>query len=305
MNRRDFLGPSLLASAALSSGTTAALGQESQSGSKPFKLRYAPELGQFKNHAGEDPIDQIKFIHEQGLRAIFDNGLMGKSPEMQEKIAEALAQRDMLLGPFVAEAEFGKRTFVMPSKSVRNQLVGKMKQAVETAKRSRAQWALVVPGQYDQSLEWDYQTANVIENLKYCAEVCRPEGVVIVIEPLNPWSHPGLFLTKISQAYQICNAVSSPACKIINDLFHQQITEGNLIHNIDTAWSQIGAFHVGDVPGRMQPTTGEINYKNIFKHLYEKKYDGVLCMEHGVNKEGREGEQARINAYLECDSFEV
>jgi hydroxypyruvate isomerase len=305
MNRRDFLGTSLLASAALSSGTAAALGQEHQSDIKPFKLRYAPELGQFKHHAGEDPIDQIKFMHEQGFRAIFDNGLMRKSPEMQEKIAQALAERDMLLGPFVAEAEFGRRTFVMPSKSVKNQLIEKMKQAVETAKRSRAQWALVVPGQYDQSLEWDYQTANVIENLKYCAEICQPEGVVIVIEPLNPWNHPGLFLTRISQAYQICNAVNSPACKIINDLYHQQITEGNLIHNIDTAWSRIGAFHIGDVPGRMQPTTGEINYKNIFKHLYEKKYDGVLCMEHGVNKEGREGEQARISAYRECDSFEV
>ncbi len=306
MNRRDFLGTSLLASAALSSGSTAALGQESQSSDiKPFKLRYAPELGQFKNHAGEDPIDQIKFMHEQGFRAMFDNWLMGKPAEIQEKIAEALTQRDMLLGPFVAEAEFGKRTFVMPSKSVKNQLVDKMKQAVETAKRSRAQWALVVPGQYDQSLEWDYQTANVIENLKYCAEVCQPEGVVIVIEPLNPWNHPGLFLTRIPQAYQICNAVNSSACKIINDLYHQQITEGNLIHNIDTAWSRIGAFHVGDVPGRMQPTTGEINYKNIFKHLYEKKYDGVLCMEHGVNKEGREGEQARIDAYRECDSFEM
>lgn len=305
MNRRNFLGTSLLASAALSAGPAAALAQETPSSSKPFKLRYAPELGQFRNHAGEDPIDQIKFMHEQGFRAIFDNGLMGKRPEVQEKIAQALAERDMLLGPFVAEAEFGRRSFVMPSKSVKTQLIEKMKRAVETAKRSRAQWALVVPGQYDQSLEWDYQTANVIENLKYCAEVCQPEGLVIVIEPLNPWNHPGLFLTRVSQAYQICNAVNSPSCKIVDDLYHQQITEGNLIHNIDAAWSQIGAFHLGDVPGRMQPTTGEINYKNIFKHLYEKKYDGVLCTEHGVNKEGREGELARIAAYRECDNFEA
>ncbi len=305
MDRRSFLGSSLLTSALVSAGSAAAFGEAGKPENNPFKLRYAPALGQFKHHAGEDPIDQIKFIHEQGFRAIFDNGLMGKSPAMQEKIAAALAERDMLMGPFVAEAEFGRRTFVMPSQSIKTQMVNKIKAAVETARRAQARWTLVVPGQYDQSLEWAYQTANVVENLKYCAEVCEAAGVVIVLEPLNPWSHPGLFLTKMSQAFQICQAVNSPNCMIVDDLFHQQITEGNLIHNIETAWSRIGAFHVGDVPGRNEPTTGEINYKNIFKHLYEKQYDGVICMEHGTRKGGKEGEEARIHAYRVCDNFEV
>jgi hydroxypyruvate isomerase len=304
MNRRDFLETSLLASAAFAV-PGAALGAEPQKEAEPFKLRYAPELGQFKHHAGEDPIEQIRFMHEQGFRAFFDNGLMGKAPDLQEKIAQAAAQYGMLLGPFVAEAQFNQRTFVMPAKSVKNQLTSKMKQAVETAKRTGARWALVVPGQYDQSLEWDYQTANVVENLKYCAEICEPAGLTMVLEPLNPWNHPGLFLTKIAQAFQICNAVGSPACMIINDLYHQQITEGNLIHNIDAAFSRIAAFHIGDVPGRMEPTTGEINYQNIFKHLYQKNYDGVLCMEHGTSKPGKEGELARIRAYRICDSFDV
>ena len=305
MNRRDFLSTSLITSAVLSSGVVAVPGRAAAAEVKPFKLRYAPEIGQFKNLAGDDPIDQIRFMHEQGFRAMFDNWLMKKDPAVQEKMAAALAERDMKLGPFVAEAEFGKRTFVMPSKSVKNQLVAKMKEALETAKRTQAAWALVVPGQYDQSLEWAYQTANVVENLKYCAEVFEPAGVAIVLEPLNPVNHPGLFLTRISQAYQICTAVESPCCQIVDDLYHQQITEGNLIHNIDTAWSRIGAFHLGDVPGRMEPTTGEINFKNIFKHLYEKKYDGVLCMEHGTSKPGKEGEQARIDAYRYCDAFDV
>lgn len=304
MNRRAFLGTSLLTTAALPSSLKAT-GQTAQNQTGPFKLRYAPELGQFKHHAGDDPIDQIKFMADQGLRAFFDNGLMGKSPQLQEKIAQTADQYQMVIGPFVAEAQFSQRTFVMPARSVKNQLVKKMEAAVQTARRTGAQWALVVPGQYDQSLEWDYQTANVVENLKYCAEVCEPAGLTIVIEPLNPWSHPGLFLTRIAQAFQICQAVNSPACMIVNDLFHQQITEGNLIHNIDTAYSRIAAFHIGDVPGRMEPTTGEINYRNIFKHLYQKKYEGVLCMEHGTSKPGKEGELARLAAYRFCDAFEI
>ncbi len=161
-----------------------------------------------------------------------------------------------------------------------------------------------MPGHFDEGLEWDYQTANVIENLKYCSEVCEPSGLVMVIEPLNAWTnHPGLFLTKIPQAYQICRAVGSPSCKIVNDIYHQQITEGNLIPNIDMAWDEIASFHLGDNPGRKEPTTGEINYKNIFKHLHKKGYKGVLCMEHGRSKKGKEGEKAVIEAYRSCDDF--
>ena len=73
------------------------------------------------------------------------------------------------------------------------------------------------------------------------------------------------------------------SCKILDDIYHQQISEGNLIPNIEAAWSEIAVFHPGDdSPGRNEPTTGEINFKNIFKYLFiAKKYDGTLCMEHG------------------------
>ena len=105
------------------------------------------------------------------------------------------------------------------------------------------------------------------------------------------------------QAFNICRAVNSPSCKIVDDLYHQQITEGNLIPNIDRSWSEIAAFHLGDNPGRKEPTTGEINFINIFKHLFEKGYKGVLCMEHGKSKPGKEGEKALIEAYRQVDDF--
>ena len=77
----------------------------------------------------------------------------------------------------------------------------------------------VVPGRFDERLEWNYRTANVIDNLRYCCEVLEAAGLIMVIEPLNSLKdHPGLFLTKIPQAYMICEAVNSPSCKIINDL---------------------------------------------------------------------------------------
>lgn len=309
MDRRSFLAAGTVASvAAITPGITSnAIAEDTpkKSTSAKFKLKYAPSLGQVRHHAGNDPIDQIKFMADEGFSAMFDNGFPGRSKTQQETIVKELAKHNMTMGPFVLYADFSKKTFVLNNNDVRRMLVEKMLYGIEICKRCNIQWALVVPGRYDERLEWSYQTTNVIENLKYCAEVFEKENKTIVLEPLNSLKdHPWLFLTKIPQTYQICRAVNSPSIKIVNDIYHQQITEGNLISNIDMAWSQIAAFHIGDNPGRKEPTTGEINFKNIFKHLHNKGYDGVLCTEHGMSKgNSKQAERAMINAYRYCDNF--
>ena len=303
VSRRGFLSSAAAAAVAVSAVPSVSGAADT---SKKFKLKYAPSFGQFQQHAGKDLIDQLKFMADEGFSAMFDNGMMGKPPELQEKIAKEMDRLGMTMGPFVMYAEFGKATLVTAEQEFRDMIVNRTKQAVETCKRANCKWTLIAPGCISQRLEPDYQTANLVDNLRRCAEIAEPAGVVIVIEPLNWWAnHPGLFLQKIPQAYQICRAVNSPSCKIVNDLYHQQITEGNLIPNIDMAWSEIAAFHLGDNPGRKEPGTGEINYKNIFRHIYKKGYTGVLCMEHGRSKGGKEGERAVIEAYRACDGSEV
>jgi hydroxypyruvate isomerase len=270
----------------------------------PFKLKYAPFIGMFKEHAGEDIIDNIKFCYDMGFRAMFDNGLMGRTIDDQMKIANEIHRLGMELGPFVLYADFSVTSFVLNKDETREMLIQKMKEGVEIAKRTGVKWALVVPGRYDERLHRDIQTANVIDNLRYCCDVVEPAGLTIVLEPLNTLhDHPGLFLTGMPQAYAICRAVNRSSCKINEDIYHQQITEGNLIPNIDAAWSEIASFHCGDTPGRNEPTTGEINYKNVFRHIFNKQYQGVICMEHGLSNRSKEGETRLIEAYRECDNF--
>ncbi len=306
VSRRHFLSGAAAAAIAVSTVPSVVGAAEADKAPKKFKLRYGPDLGAFRQHAGNDPIDNLKFMADEGFTGMFDNGLMGKPPELQEKIGKEADRLGLMIGPFVIYAEFGKATLVTQDQEVRDMIVNTTRTAVETCKRANAKWALIAPGCISQRMEPAYQTANLIDNLRRCVEVAEPAGMVIVIEPLNWWAnHPGLFLQKIPQAYEICRAVNSPSCKIVNDLYHQQITEGNLIPNIDKAWSEIAAFHLGDNPGRNEPGTGEINYKNIFRHLYKKGYQGVLCMEHGKSKGGKEGERAVIEAYRACDDFAV
>jgi hydroxypyruvate isomerase len=309
MQRRDFMvnsaavGAGALAAAATLS-TSSALAQDG--GAQPkFKLKYGPHYGHFENSAGRDYLDQVKYAADQGFTAWEDNGMKGQSAEMQEKIGKQLADLGMTMGVFVAHGSFGQHPFVdRKDKDGRARVVQDVKDSVDVAKRVGAKWMTVVPDSYIPNLEWGYQTAACIDLLRECSEVFEPHNLVMVLEPLNWWrDHAGLFLHKIPQAYEICRAVDSPACKILFDMYHQQIQEGNIIPNIDLAWDEIGYFQTGDNPGRNEPGTGEMNYRNIFKHIHAKGFDGVIGMEHGKSIGGKEGEAALIAAYRAADDF--
>ncbi len=308
MDRRTFLATSVTAGAAAALRVAPAAGAQDKpaaaaSGKHAFKLKYAPHFGQFKQHAGEDPLDQLKFIADQGFRALEDNGMAGRPVEEQEKIGREMARLGLTMGAFCASIEFNEPTLVHDDKDARAKLLAGVKDAIEVAKRVNGKWCIVVPGCIEPRLGWDYQTANLVEHLRAAADIAAPAGLTIIIEPLNPRDQPRLFVSKIGQAYEICRAVNSPACKILDDIYHQQITEGDLIPNIDRAWSEIAYFHLGDTPGRKEPGTGEINFKNVFKHVHAKGYAGVLGMEHGQSIEGKAGEQAVIDTYVACDDF--
>lgn len=208
------------------------------------------------------------------------------------------------MGVFVAHKIYWKEpNLASGDQSMRAEFLNDIKKAITVARRVNAKWMTVVPGHVDLKLPMGYQTANVIETLKQASALLEPHGLVMVLEPLNFSDHPGLFLTGSPQAYEICRAVDSPSCKILFDIYHQQIQEGNLLPNIERCWDEIAYFQIGDNPGRNEPTTGEINYKNIFKYIYQKGYGGILGMEHGNSITGKAGEQAVIEAYKKVDKF--
>ncbi len=270
----------------------------------PFNLRYAPHFGMFTGHAGEDHIDQLRFMADEGFTAFEDNGMKGRPVALQDRIGREMERLDMHMGVFVAHTIYWQEpSLTTGNDDSREAFLREIRESVDVARRVNATWMTVVPGFVDLRSDMGYQTANVVETLKRASAILEPHGLVMVLEPLNPRNHPGLFLTKIAQAYEICKAVDSPSCKILNDLYHQQITEGNLIPNIDRAWDEIEYFQVGDNPGRNEPGTGEINYQVVFRHIHQKGFDGVVGMEHGNAMRGREGERAVIEAYRWADGF--
>ena len=308
MDRRKFIktGSAAASLFALNGGLGYANSSQQQGKIKKhsFNLHYAPHFGMFKHHAGDDLIDQVRFMADVGFTAMEDNGMKGRSKDMQEKIAAEMARRNMKMGVFVAHRiSWREPNLTSGDRKSRDEFLKDIRGSVEVAKRVNATWMTVVPGHKDLRKNMGYQTAHVVEALRRAAEILEPHGLVMVLEVLNFRNHPGQFLQKMGQAYQICRAVDSPSCKILSDIYHQQIQEGNLIPNIDMAWDEIGYFQQGDNPGRKEPTTGEINFKNVFKHIYDKGFKGILGMEHGNSQEGKKGELALIDAYAKVDDF--
>jgi hydroxypyruvate isomerase len=305
MKRRDFVQKSFVAGGSLAIPLSFISEKKTnlRESGKPFKLNYAFHDGTFKNLAGNDFEDQIKFGYDQGFRAIEDNGMMDRTPGDQEKIGNILTKLNMSMGVFVHAFDHWpvSTSLCSGNKEWRDKFLKFTKDAIDTSKRCTGKLVTVVPGNYDRSIPLDFQTIHVLEALKPAAEILEPHQIVMVLEPLS--DTPDLFLRHSSQAYEICKSVNSPSCKILFDIYHMQRNEGDLIAGIDRAYDEIAYYQIGDNPGRKEPGSGEINYKNIFKHLYNKSYRGILGMEHGMAGQGKEGEMNLIEAYRQADDF--
>ena len=305
MKRRNFLAKAMASGTALGIAPTLfAKNDHSIDTQKSFNLNYAPHLGMFKYHAGDNPIDQLNFMADQGFRAFEDNGMKDRDLNLQKEMADTMTKRGLSMGVFVAHKIYWKEpNLASGDENHRTEFLSQIKESVEVAKRVNAKYMTVVPGHLDLRQNIKYQTAHVVESLKMACDILEPHELTMVLEPLNFRDHPGLFLSESPQAFEICKAVGSPSCKILFDIYHQQIQEGNLIPNIETSWEEIAYFQIGDNPGRKEPTSGEINYRNVFKFIYDKGYKGILGMEHGNFSPGKEGEEAVLKAYRLSDDF--
>ncbi len=298
MDRRTFMasaGAAGLAASGLGAGVRS-------SQTQPFTMKFAPHFGMFRRLAGDDPVAQLEFAAGEGFSAWEDNGMSGRPVSEQERIAGAMRDLGVQMGVFVLNPSTAwGPTFSRNDAGDRDRFLDEAKAAVEVAQRVGARWMTVVPGTREPRLDLSYQTAYAVEQLRAAAEILEPHGLTMVLEPLNPRNHPGMLLAEMGHAFEICRAVDSPACKILCDLYHQQITEGNLIPNIDRSWDEIAYFQIGDNPGRNEPTTGEINYANVFAHIKNRGFTGILGMEHGNSLDGADGERAVVDAYRACD----
>ncbi|MEM9080412.1 MAG: TIM barrel protein [Verrucomicrobiota bacterium] len=281
MKRRAILAGGLATAAA---GLGRVRAEEVREGAEPFKVLFAPNPRHFG--VGKDEgryLDAMKQAHDLGFRAWEDNGMKKVSRGLQEQIGEFLREHDWTMGVTVVTTGH-KAVFAEASAEEQERILGDYRQAVELAKVVGHKWFTLVPGCRNPEVELSKQIAGQGELMQRGCDLFEEAGLVAVVEPLShPMRGAPVLLETFVEGMEFCQAVNRPeSCRLLADYFHEQQMAGDLIRHTDECWDWIEYVQYGDVPGRKQPGTGEINYTNVTKHLVEKGYEGVIGLEHGI-----------------------
>jgi len=164
----------------------------------------------------------------------------------------------------------------------REACVEAVRESIAVAKRFNCPALLMQVGQMRENIDREEQHASIVEGLKACAPLAEEAGITLLPEPLNILvDHKGYYLDSSVEGFEIIREVGSPNVKLLYDIYHQQITEGQLIANITANIDLIGHFHVAGVPGRHEPFEDqEINYPAVLTAIRKAGYQGAVGLEY-------------------------
>lgn len=260
--------------------------------SKPFanaKLKISAPLDWFP---GTTPEERLDVVAEWGLPAYEWLYPMG-NPETVRAKADALG---LELSCICGTGAISSGWMVQPEDH--DKTIAMFRERMDVAKRMNCKRLVGLTGNTRKDISAEEQTGYIIQCLKRLAPIAEENDVIIVMEALNPLEdHEGFFLTRTDQTVEILKAVGSPNIKMLFDIYHQQITEGNVIRNLTQNIEYIGHFHVADNPGRLEPGTGELNYTNIFNAIAATGYNGFVALECGYSTGNYED---ALRATLKC-----
>jgi hydroxypyruvate isomerase len=257
----------------------------------------SPDDGLFAALVGTDPIDQIRFAHDQGFRAVEDNFLRLRPASVQSQIGEALAVRSMTMGCFLGILQIESETFGRDDAGTRAHLHSELTQATEVARRVGGRHLTCILGSRCEDRPYDAQLRCAVAHLASCAELAERAGVFLLVEAISRRRLARSLVSLIDQAAEICRAVASPAVKLIFDAYQCQCETGDLTCNLERAWDQVGCIQIADNPGRTEPGTGEVNFIHLLRQVRDKGWTGLVEMEHGTSRPGAEGARAVLDAY--------
>lgn len=262
-------------------------------------MRYAPRIGMI-----QEPVErQLEIIAEHGFTAFEYNGLPRHTFAEIEKFRRKMDELKLTMGTLVVNRG-GWKPSAMVDRKFHADFLADVRRAVEIHKIIGNEVATVCSGLAVDNLSYTAQTTNCIEVLKRAGELCRDTKMLLVLEPLNVRvDHAGYFVVFSDHGAEIIANANHPNVRLLFDCYHQQISEGNLIGHIRKHYGWIGYFQTGDVPGRKEPGTGEVNWSNVFKAIHGLGYQGMIGMEHGLSQPGIDGLKKCFEEYRKADNW--
>lgn len=218
------------------------------------------------------PREALKVVVESGINAFEFWGWWDKDlNEIQSVRDEQDAQISACCTKFIS----------LVDPSLRSQYLDGLNQSIQAAKQLQCRTLISQVGDFRPGVSRSEQHQSLVDGLKEAAASLEAADVTLVIEPLNELvDHQGYYLVKSDEAFQIIDEVGSSHVKIVYDIYHQQISEGQLIANITANINKIAHFHAAGNPGRNELTRGELHYPQIFQAIQETGYDGYVGLEY-------------------------
>jgi len=227
------------------------------------------------------PTERLEIIAAEGLTAY---SFWHASPELAQEMATAAKQLNLTCGSISGTGDAGWSTG-LTKPGAENRYLEQIKEKIEIAQIVGCQNLICFVGQRQADVPVDQQRQQIVAGLRKAGDLAEKADLYIVLEPLSRPGHSHMTVLTAKEGFDIIEEVNHPHVKLDFDMFHLQLSEGNLINNLrrglEKGW--IRFVEVGDVPGRLEPGTGEVNYQNIFSILRELGYDGYIGMEHGTS----------------------
>ncbi|WP_224337718.1 hydroxypyruvate isomerase family protein [Haloprofundus halobius] len=224
-----------------------------------------------------DPRDAVEPLAETGVDAVeyFD-----WQHDAAEEVVTAYRDAGLDVAATLAATGFPLAEPALTDPDQREAAVDALERSVDGAAALDVPVSVVTVGAEQEGLDRETQREKVVDCLAAAAPRAEERDVTLVVEPLNTAvDTPGYFLARSEEGFDIVDAVDSPNVKLLYDVYHQQVTEGNVIATLTENVDRIGHVHVADVPGRHKPGTGELHYENILGALAETGYDGYVGCE--------------------------
>lgn len=248
---------------------------------------YSPSIEAVFRGSGYSIEQMIRTVHKMGFQAFEFWGWWNKEIETIERVAYELG---LQVGSFCS------KPISLLDPSLRNDFALGVEESIQVAERLGCRHLIAMSGNEMEGVSRQKQRESAIEGLKRCVPLLERANVSLVLEPLNvKINHPGYFLSESSEAFEIVARVGSPMVQVLYDIYHQQVTEGDLTRTIEAHFPEIGYFHAADHPGRHEPGTGEIAYPFLMNKLQELGYEGFVGLEFFPKITPEEGLRACMN----------
>jgi hydroxypyruvate isomerase len=181
----------------------------------------------------------------------------------------------------LASHDWGKRPVSMVDPAQRDAMLADVRNAIGFAKKLEIPQIILMSGNAIEGRTHDEQYASLLEGTKRAGDLAAEAQLTMIVEPLNSLiNHKGFFLNTCTEGLKLIREVDNPHVRLLFDLYHEQVQQGNVIRTLTEAAPEVAVFHVADNPGRNDPGTGEMNYPNIYKAIKKTGFAGYLTMEY-------------------------